>query len=169
MRRVIVGSLAIALAAGCRSMPATPVLLQGSPVAIARLAGTWVGEYWGGAAGRGGSLSFSLRAGSDSLFGDVTMVDPHGQQLRPADPMGVHRTHVQSSQYLRIDIVMAQGDSVRGVLEPYISPDCECTVSTTFFGAVKGDQIAGRFETRNRGEVRAAGSWELKRVGDAMR
>jgi hypothetical protein len=77
--------------------------------------------------------------------------------------------NVESSQHLRIDLVMAQGDSVRGVLEPYISPDCNCTVSTTFFGAVKGDAITGRFETRNRSEVRAAGSWELKRVGDATR
>jgi len=146
------------------------VLLQGSPVSIARLAGSWVGEYWGGAAGRGGSLGFALRTGSDSLYGDVTMVDARGQQqFRPADPMEVHRTHVQLSQHLRIDVVMAQGDSVRGVLEPYVLPDCECTVSTTFFGAVHGDQITGRFETRNRGEVRATGSWELKRVGDPSR
>jgi hypothetical protein len=169
MRRVILGSLVFALVAGCRSIPPTPVQLQGSPVTIARLAGTWVGEYWGGAAGRGGSVTFSLRAGSDSLYGDVTMVDARGQQLHSVDPMDVHRAHVQSSQHLRIDIVMAQGDSVRGVLEPYIAPDCECAVSTMFFGAVNGDRITGRFETRNRGEVRAAGSWELKRVSDASR
>ena len=37
---------------------------------MARLAGAWTGQYWGGAGGRGGSLAFSLRSGSDSLYGD---------------------------------------------------------------------------------------------------
>jgi hypothetical protein len=146
-----------------------PVRLQGDPVSIAGLAGNWVGEYWGGAAGRGGSLTFSLRSGTDSLYGDVTMLDPRGQQLHSADPMEVHRMHVHSAQQLRIDLVLVQADSVRGVLEPYISPDCECTVSTTFFGQVRGSQITGRFETRAGGRMRAEGSWELKRVNDSAR
>jgi len=169
MRRIIIGSVALALAAGCRTVPSPSVRLQGDPTSITRLAGKWAGEYWGGAGGRGGSLGFSLRAGSDSLYGDVTMVDPHGQQLRAADPMDVHRMHVQSSQTLRVDFVAVQADSVRGVLEPYISPDCACTVSTTFFGQLLGNQITGRFETRNGGMVRAEGFWELKRVADAPR
>jgi len=163
-RTVIAGTLAVILAA-CRTTPQTPVQLQGEPSAIARLAGTWTGEYWNGAGGRGGSLDFSLRSGSDSLYGDVTMLDPRGLQLRAADPMDAHRLHVQSPTQLRIDLVIAQGDSVRGVLEPYISPDCECAVSTTFFGQLRGDRIDGRFETRNGGRVRAEGKWELKRVG----
>lgn len=163
MRRVIVaGSLAVMLAA-CRTTPSASVRLQGEPSAIARLAGRWTGEYWNGAGGRGGSLAFSLRSGSDSLFGDVTMLDPRGQQLRAADPMDVHMLHVQSPTQLRIDLVIAQGDSVRGVLEPYISPDCECAVTTTFFGQVHGDRIDGRFETRNAGRIRAEGKWELER------
>ena len=169
MRHVILGSLGLALAVGCRTLPSPSVRLQGDPISITRLAGNWVGEYWGGAGGRGGSLGFSLRAGSDSLYGDVTMVDPHGQQLRSADPADVHRAHVQSSQTLRVDFVAVQGDSVRGVLEPYIAPDCECTVSTTFFGQVLGNQITGRFETRGGGKVRAEGFWELKRAAEAPR
>jgi len=164
MRRAIIFGSIVVLAA-CRSAPSTPVQLQGEPSAIARLAGTWTGEYWNGAGGRGGSLGFSLPSGSDSLYGDVTMLDPRGQQLRAADPMDTHRLHVQSPTQLRIDLVIAQGDSVRGVLEPYISPDCECAVSTTFFGQLRGDRIDGRFETRNGGRVRAEGKWELKRSG----
>jgi hypothetical protein len=162
-RTIIAGTLAVILAA-CRTAPQTPVQLQGEPPAIARLAGKWTGEYWNGAGGRGGSLGFSLRSGTDSLYGDVTMLDPRGQQLRAADPMDAHQLHVQSPTQLRIDLVIVQGDSVRGVLEPYISPDCECAVSTTFFGRVRGDRIDGRFETRNAGRVRAEGKWELKRV-----
>lgn len=169
MRRVVLGSLALAVAVGCRTAPSMPVRLQGDPTSISWLAGNWVGEYWGGVAGRGGSLSFSLRSGTDSLYGDVTMLDPHGQQLHAADPMEVHRAHVRSSQQLRIDFVSVQADSVRGVLEPYVSPDCDCTVSTTFFGQVHGNRITGRFETRAGGRVRGEGSWELKGVGEATR
>ncbi|HEX7978570.1 MAG TPA: hypothetical protein VF461_08210 [Gemmatimonadaceae bacterium] len=163
MRRAIIAGTVVMLLAGCRTTPQVPVQLQGEPSAIARLAGAWVGEYWNGAGGRGGSLGFSLRNGSDSLYGDVTMLDPHGQQLRAADPMEAHRLHVQSPTRLRIDLVIAQGDSVHGVLEPYISPDCECAVSTTFFGRVSGNRIDGRFETRSAGRVRAEGKWELER------
>jgi hypothetical protein len=167
MRRTLIGALALALAAGCRSTPQMPVRLQADPASLARLAGSWTGQYWGGAGGRGGSLSFTLRAGTDSLFGDVTMIDPRGETIRSADPSGVHAMHVASPQQLRIDFVAAQADSVRGVLEPYIAPDCQCTVSTTFFGQVRADEIKGTFVSRTGGRVRAEGQWEMKRVGDA--
>ena len=136
MRRTLLGGLAVALAVGCRTVPPMPVQLQGDPTSIAWLAGSWSGQYWGGAGGRGGSLSFLLRSGTDSLYGDVTMLDPHGQQLRPADPRDVHALHVHSPQQLRIDVIRVQADSIRGVLEPYVAPDCECTVTTTFTGRV---------------------------------
>jgi hypothetical protein len=164
MRRTVLGGLALVAAVGCRSQP-TPVRLQGDPASIASLAGSWVGQYWGGA-GRGGSLSFSLQSGSDSLYGDVTMLDASGQQLRPADPMEVHRTHVNNGQSLRIDFVAVRGDSLRGTLEPYISPECECAASATFVGQVRSGVIIGVFETRAGGRVRGQGSWEMKRVSD---
>ena len=166
MRRVMVVGLAAVLAAGCQSH-SMPVRLQGDPIAIASLAGRWTGEYWGGAGGRGGSLAFTLRSGSDSLYGDVTMVDAKGQQLRPADPMNVHQIHVASAQGLRIDFASIRADSVRGTLEPYIAPDCNCIVSSTFFGRVQDNRITGRFETRNAGHVLAEGSGEMKRVSAA--
>ena len=167
MRHTLLGALAVALVVGCRTAPQTPVPLQGDPASIAHLAGNWIGEYWGGAGGRGGSLSFTLRSGTDSLYGDVTMVDPGGQQIRSADQSDVHSQHVRTANQLRIDFVAVRSDSVRGVLEPYIAPDCQCAVSTTFFGQVKDGRIAGRFQTRNAGRVQAEGSWEMKRVGDA--
>jgi len=167
MRFTLLGGLAVAFTVACRTVPQMPAQLQGDPLSIAWLAGSWTGEYWGGAGGRGGSLSFTLRSGTDSLYGDVTMVDPHGQQLHAADAMDVHARHVRSPQQLRIDVVRADADSIRGVLEPYVAPDCECIVTTTFTGRVTGDRITGGFETRAGGRVRAEGSWEMKRVGDS--
>ena len=167
MRRTLLGGFAVALAVGCHTVPRMPVQLQGDPTSIAWLAGSWTGEYWNGAGGRGGSLSFTLRSGTDSLYGDVTMVDPHGQQLRPADPMDVHALHVHSPRELRIDVVRVEADSIRGMLEPYVAPDCDCTVTTIFTGRVAGDRITGSFTTRAGGRVRAEGLWEMKRVGEA--
>ena len=167
MRRTLIGGFAVALVVGCSTAPQMPVRLQGDPTSIAHLAGNWAGEYWGAAGSRGGSLSFSLRSGTDSLYGDVTMIDPRGQTIRSADPMDVHAQHVRSPQQLRIDFVAVSNDSLRGVLEPYIAPDCECTVSTTFSGEVKDGRITGTFQTRSAGRVLAEGAWEMKRVGDA--
>jgi hypothetical protein len=168
MRRTMLVALALALSTACRTQN-MPVRLQGDPVSIAWLAGSWAGEYWGGAAGRGGSLAFTLRSGTDSLYGDVTMVGSAGQPLQPADPMEVHRMHVQSAQQLRIDFVTAHADGVRGTLEPYVSPECTCTVNTTFIGRMRGDEITGTFETRSAGRVIAAGQWAMHRVSDGGR
>lgn len=165
MRSATRASLAVVLAIGCRTQ-STPVHVEGDPVSIAWLAGSWTGEYRGGSAARSGSLEFTLRHGTDSLYGDVTMVGSTGQPLRPADPMDVHRSHVQALQHLRIDFVAVHADVVEGNLEPYVSPDCECIVSTTFVGQVRGDEIAGRFVTRNAGRVIAEGRWEMHRMGD---
>jgi hypothetical protein len=167
MRRTLLGGLAVVVAVGCRTAPQMPVQLQGDPTSIAWLAGSWTGDYWGGAGGRGGSLSFTLRSGTDSLYGDVTMLDPHGQPLRAADPMDVHALHVRSPQQLRIDLVRVDAGTIRGVLEPYVAPDCECIVITTFLGRVTGDRITGSFSSRAGGRLRAEGAWEMKRVGDA--
>jgi hypothetical protein len=167
MRRTLIGALAVALATGCRTTPQMPVQLQGDPASLAKLAGSWAGQYWGGVNGRGGSLSFALRSGTDSLYGDVTMIDPRGQTIHSADPADVHATHVRSPQQLRIDFVAVHADSIRGVMEPYVSPECDCTVSTTFVGRLRGNEITGTFLTRAGGRVEAEGSWEMKRVGDA--
>ena len=167
MRRTLLGALAVAVAVavGCQTVPQMPVPLQADPTSLAHLAGSWTGEYWGGAGGRGGSLNFTLRSGTDSLYGDVTMIDPRGQTIRSADPADTHAQHVRSPQQLRIDFVAVRADSVRGTLEPYIAPDCECAVHTTFLGRVAGDRITGTFQTRSAGRVQAEGSWEMKRAG----
>jgi hypothetical protein len=165
MHRTLICALAVSLVTGCQTTPQAPVQLRGDPASLARLAGSWSGQYWGGAGGRGGSLSFMLKSGSDSLYGDVAMVDPRGQTIRAADPASVHATHVSSPQHLRIDFVTIQADSVRGVLEPYVAPDCNCTVSTTFLGQLRGNEIKGTFQTRSGGRVQAEGSWEMKRSG----
>ena len=108
MRRAMLGCLFALFSLGCVSQ-STPVRLQGDPLTIGSLAGHWVGQFSGGAEGRGGSLSLALRTGSDSLYGDVTMIEPSGHEIRGADPMGAHQMQMQSAQQLRIDFAWADG------------------------------------------------------------
>ena len=163
MKRVFC-CLAIVLFASC-SYRSSSVRLQGDPVSIAWLAGTWQGEFEGASSGRRGSLSFYLPSGTDSLVGDVMMVDPAGNVIHAADRADVHRLHVRNNQLLSIDVVVVHADAIRGVLEPYIAPDCSCVVSTTFIGRVLGDEITGTFETRGSSGYRAEGVWRMTRTG----
>lgn len=161
--KALLGGLALALTLGCSSQVAS-VRLQGDPMSIASLAGQWGGEYWGATGGRRGTLSFELRPGTDTLYGDVMMIDQLGNTLRPADAADLHRQHVHSTQLLRIEFVMASRDSVRGMLEPYVSPECDCTVTTNFAGALEKDHLTGTFETRNTSVgVLARGFWQMAR------
>lgn len=168
MRRSL-SAIVLALVVGCSSYRSTPVRLAGDPVAIAWLGGAWDGEYWGATSGRRGNLSFYLPSGTDSLAGDVLMLDAAGAQYQPAEPMSVHRMHVHSPQLLRVDVVIAYRDSIRGALEPYIAPDCHCTVSTVFVGRVTGDEINGTFETRSDATVLGVGQFHLLRTSSTPR
>jgi hypothetical protein len=97
------------------------------------------------------------------------MLDAAGMQLQPAEPADVHRMHVHGPQLLRVDLVVAYRDSIRGVLEPYIAPDCRCTVSTTFTGQVTGNVLEGIFETRSSSALPGVGRWRVTRTGSTPR
>ncbi|HET9012088.1 MAG TPA: hypothetical protein VFN38_09765 [Gemmatimonadaceae bacterium] len=162
--RIALTCLAVVLSAGCRTQN-LPVQLQGEPTAIAWLAGDWGGEYWGGQSGRSGTINFFLAPGTDSAYGDVTMLTPVGRPLVPVDAMDEHRLHVRAAQSLRIDFVSVAGGEVTGMLEPYLSPDCDCAVSTTFRGRVSGNVISGTFVTSSKTGLRSEGLWRVTRRG----
>ena len=161
MRRIPV-VLALAGLGACQYHP-TPVPVTGEPEGIAALRGSWTGEYWSGASERRGVLNFAIATRSDSAFGDVTMFTPLGQQVRPADSGDQHRVHSASTQALRIDFVRVGGGMVSGTLEPYIAPDCNCQVSTTFTGNVVGDTIRGTFITNGPQGGNRDGRWVMAR------
>jgi hypothetical protein len=161
MRRIL-GALSLAALAACQYHP-TPISLQGEAASIATLRGDWSGEYWGNASERRGSLNFTIAATADSAYGDVIMLTPLGQQIRPVDAGDQHRLHSASAQALRIDFVRVGGGMVSGTLEPYVAPDCNCQVSTTFTGNVLGDTIRGTFVTNGRQGGNRDGMWMMAR------
>ncbi|MEO8622416.1 MAG: hypothetical protein ABI625_15195 [bacterium] len=161
MKRIL-ECLAAVVLVGCAGQP-SPIVLQGEPASIRALAGQWEGEYWSNGSDRRGVITFSLAAGTDSAYGDVLMFAPLGQPIRSADRADEHRTHVRVPQALRIEFVRVGFGSVAGMLEPYVGPDCDCTVTTRFTGALVADTIRGTFITRGDHGGSNDGNWRMTR------
>ena len=155
-------SLSALLLAACHYQP-TPVPVQGERSAIAALAGQWAGTYAGDQSGRTGSITFRITERGDSAFGDVLMVPAQGIGPRPVDVPAEHLRHAHSPQALAIEFVALSGNRVRGTLEPYVAPDCECRVHTTFTGTVSGDAVEGTFVTRSADGLEQTGRWRVTR------
>lgn len=151
-----------AVSAACHFQP-SPVPIVGSSADIARLAGAWDGEYSSTESGRTGTISFMIKAGKDSAFGDVLMVPSTGARMYAADAMTqVHQLHSPSPELLRIEFVSVEAGIVRGELEAYLAPDCRCSVTTVFRGALDGDKIDGTYVTRGR-DLQQEGRWSVTR------
>lgn len=155
-----IGLLAAAVAA-CSPTPPSLVPVSVGSGSSATLAGEWVGEYESPAVGRAGSIVFHLDAGRDTAQGDVLMVprisarsqDDHGAVTRPAP----------APQVLTIRFVRLDGARVTGALDPYIDPECGCSVVTTFEGAVAGERLRGTFVTRGEPRGPVTGTWSVER------
>jgi hypothetical protein len=148
---------AAALAAACKSSnPAPEVPVAGGD--LSALTGRWVGEYSSTETGRTGSIVFELRSGDKVARGDVLMkpkVDAQNQN----DAL---RT---MPQMLNINFVSATGGVLRGTMDPYSDPSCDCQVQTTFVGRLSGDTIEGTFTTTPQGSAGniTTGRWKMSR------
>jgi len=160
------GCTAVAiLLAACRYQ-ATPVQMRGEPNDISALAGSWSGDYSSAQSGRGGSIVFTIRAGSDTAFGDVLMTPTARQPLAAADIASRARaTPSTRLDLLRVTFVRVTGGRVEGALEPYQAPDCRCIVSTVFRGTLSGNgnTIRGEYETHGANGLRQTGAWSVDR------
>jgi len=162
-RASAVGATLFVALAACHYNP-SPVPLEGPSNDIARLAGTWDGDYASAESGRSGSITFTILAGRDTAFGDVVMIPEHGPAFAAADAVTQeHRAHAQSAELLRVTLIRVQGGTIRGELEPYIAPDCQCTVTTVFRGSVNGDRIDGQYITRGPNGLLQEGRWRMER------
>lgn len=117
---------------------------------MAVLSGDWDGSYWTASSAARGKLKLFIGAGVESEYGDVTLTTPLGEHPI-ADEGPAHRAHTRLAQSLRIDLARVVDGRLMGVLEPYVSPDCGCVVTTTFSGAISGDTIRGTFARRGNG------------------
>ncbi|HET9426672.1 MAG TPA: hypothetical protein VFO55_15015 [Gemmatimonadaceae bacterium] len=159
----LAAGLALVVPAACRYQP-SPVALAGDSDSIRQLAGTWTGTFLGADSRRTGNIMFTVRVDADSAFGDVMMEETPGAPiLRPADEPAQHGKHARGARFLAVRFVAIVGGEVSGALEPYIAPDCDCTVRTTFIGRVLGDTVSGTYETRGALVPVQSGTWKVIR------
>lgn len=114
------------------------------------LVGEWKGDYSSSQTRRSGSIAFALEKGRDTALGYVLMVQ-RGTYIHflPNQYPYIDAIETSPTQLLSIKFVCISGDSVRGVLESYWDPDCNCVLSTTFRGKITGDTIRGTFASHN--------------------
>lgn len=167
--------LALALAAGsfvwgcASSNPAPPVPVEGADVSA--LAGRWEGEYSSVDTGRTGSIVFELKKGDKVAHGDVLMVPRGGLTTgggatgEPTSKLpGTSETVRTMPRVLNINFVSASGGVLRGTMDPYRDPACDCEVQTTFVGTLSGDTISGTFTTTPQGAgTITTGRWKMTR------
>jgi hypothetical protein len=152
----------IVLLASCAPGPAPRVPLYASASGQQALSGEWEGQYFSARTQRYGTIRFTLVAKADSASGEVLMFAP-----RPASPGTAHDSRVDvqhlESHPLKIAFVMAQGDSLAGMMDPY--PDENgAPLATRFAGRIRGDAIRGTFTSQNlRTSEVTTGTWNVKR------
>lgn len=129
------------------------------------LAGSWEGTYQGRESERTGTITFTIESGKDTAHGDVVMEAPARHQFVAADvASGEHARHSRAPELLRITWVGLHRGYVEGALEPYVAPDCRCTVKTVFNGYADddGDLITGEYVTMGPG-LRQTGTWTVRK------
>jgi hypothetical protein len=149
-------------------LAASACTYQGTPVPVAGdarlLAGEWEGTYTSEQTGRSGTILFSLKAGTDSAFGDVWMLPRRANYPQypsaepgPDSPRALPRP-------LRISFVECDDAEVTGRLDPYEDPETGERVFTTFEGHLKGNRLSGKFSSLYQPSgARAVGTWSMAR------
>lgn len=160
------------LAASACALNLPPVRVDGSPAALARLVGEWVGEYTSDEMdGRSGSIVFILDAGQNFARGDVLMT-PKGsrgpyQRRDPDDPV-TGRTLAVAAESLTILFVRAEDGTLYGELDPYWDPDRHCEARTMFQGVLAGNAIRGTYQTTFASpHSKVTGRWRVTRLTDS--
>ena len=155
---VLAGAV-VASALGCASKP-PEIELTSSDFDLNPLVGEWRGNYTNPAAGRSGTIAFTLHAGVSSASGNVVMI-PNSADSSLSSPAAVARS------VLKISFIRKEGSKVSGTLDPFRDPNCGCQVTTTFEGAfVDAHTIEGTFSTAplQVGPKVTNGTWKVTRV-----
>jgi hypothetical protein len=146
-------------AAGCASR-SPEIELTSSDFDLNPLVGEWRGSYTNPAAGRSGTIAFTLRAGESSASGNVIMI-PNSAHDSLATDAALARS------VLKISFIRKQGRKVAGNLDPFRDPECGCQVTTTFEGDfTDANTIEGSFTTVpiQSGANVTGGKWKVTRV-----
>lgn len=143
MRTLALSFIAAITVAGCAGSKKDVEVKSGDPEELARLAGSWKGDYHGVESGREGPIELTLELGRHTATGQVLM---------------------GGTTPLQIEFVSVEQGKVKGTIAPYTDPNCSCQVETSFLGTLAADTIDGTFATKlgDTGQVQT-GSWRVER------
>jgi hypothetical protein len=143
------------------------VTVQGEQDDVRAMAGRWEGTYESEQNGREGTIQFELTAAGDTARGEILMrpvdQDPYQYQGSARAEQNDLRP-LQAPTLLPIKFVRFRPEQVLGTLDPYIDPDCNCQVTTSFIGSVDGNEARGVFAIRGKKTWLAYGEWRAHRV-----
>jgi hypothetical protein len=158
-QRCVVAALMAGSIFAC-ALPRKPIEISADNFDVSPLVGQWSGEYANPETGRSGTVDFTLRRGESAAFGEVIMIPKTATS-------GGTTTSTSARTPLRISFIRKEGGGVVGTLNPYVDPECKCTVKTTFQGKfTDSGTIEGTFATEgvNGGRSPTGGAWRVKRV-----
>ena len=161
--------LAVGLAASAIACASKPpgIAISASDFDLNPLVGVWRGAYSNPLNGRTGTIAFSLRAGESFASGNVVMIPKADSLLTPEEREMVSDVGPSGRAVIPIRFLRKEGGNLIGTLDPYRSPDCDCTVTTTFQGSfTDSGTIAGTFTTvpSKAGSTITSGTWKVTRV-----
>lgn len=173
MRYITTGTLVVAsiLTAAC-AWRRTPVPIISDSGSTALLVGDWSGEYSSRETGRSGSISFELASEKDTAYCDIVMVPkvPTLQVVTRDRAEGPVAASSAPAQPLKIRFIRLGEGRVSGTLDPYVDPECNCRVTTTFDGRItSADIIEGTYTTRGSGISESKGTWKVNRQRTSSR
>ncbi len=163
------------IVASCRMTPSpAAVPVEGTQEELSALAGEWTGQYWSEDTGRRGVIRFAMPEAADTGHGEVEITFSPTlrlvQDAAPADPTASDPDDdiiPKPCTVLNIRVVRVEHDRVRGTMEPYWDPDCDCRAQTVFEGQASGDRITGTFTSHRESSDRRqlTGQWRVDRDG----
>ena len=162
-RRATVVTLMVLTACAWKRTP-VPIISDNGSAAL--LVGTWSGEYSSAETGRSGSITFDMASEKDTAYCDVVMVPKvHTLQAATREQAGVQVVKPELfPQPLKVRFIRLGGSRVSGTLDPYLDPDCNCPVKTTFEGRITSvNTIEGTFVTSGTGVQTSSGTWKVNR------
>jgi len=168
MRRatILIVTGIVSLTVGCAGKQ-PGIGVSASDFDLQPLVGVWRGSYSNPLTGRNGTIGFSLRAGESFASGSVVMIPKPDSLLTEEERELLSEETPAGRTVLSIKFIRKEGGSLNGTLNPYRSPDCDCTVNTTFEGTFKdAATLVGTFTTvpSKAGAAVTSGTWQATRV-----
>ena len=121
----------------------------------------WRGDYTASGLARRAPLALSLRDAGGSLAGELALTVVRGADSFDDAAGGSTRTVVR----VPLAAVRRDGATLRFETRAFVDPACGCTVTATFTGTLRGDEIAGRFAFAGPATLAAhGGRWRAARV-----